>query len=352
MPIGWDGTIYSLRATGNKWMVRTRVMNAIQANLIVNGLVLSQNPFDIGVATGVASNYGLALAGMAIQKSKLLFAGRVEEDSSNVMVFKTSAAGNITIPNADWTWAAATLNTPTYINSKAQIGVLAGVNNQTTSVFLRRDGTLPMTGDLNMGTRSIYNGLDITMSRDLLMGRNITGGGNLEINGVSFLKGDTTVGQIAAPVNMVVNGNSTVTGNSAIGGNETITGNLSVGGTGTFVGHVTMPDATITNVNRSNKKLTALLPVSVILATYTANNATIISKPVCDTDGIPQIYINPHVFISSDDLVDLAAAIGFNIYAENATATTWKVVMKDAYGQDLAADKGYAVVTVACSYQP
>lgn len=36
------------------------------------------------------------------------------------------------------------------------------------SVYLRRDGTLPMTGDLNMGGKSINNAKDITAAGTMM----------------------------------------------------------------------------------------------------------------------------------------------------------------------------------------
>ncbi|ATF93355.1 type II secretion system protein [Cedecea neteri] len=52
-------------------------------------------------------------------------------------------------------------------NNITSTGLLAyrvGYNSAMYSVYLRRDGTLPMTGDLNMGTKNIYNADNITAS--------------------------------------------------------------------------------------------------------------------------------------------------------------------------------------------
>lgn len=47
------------------------------------------------------------------------------------------------------------------------------------SVYLRRDGKLPMTGALNMGANDINNAKNITTSDDGNFGRNINAGGEV-----------------------------------------------------------------------------------------------------------------------------------------------------------------------------
>ncbi|PXW62236.1 hypothetical protein DFO55_10165 [Grimontella sp. AG753] len=83
-------------------------------------------------------------------------------------------------------------------------GLLAyrvGYDSAMYSVYLRRDGTLPMTGDLNMGGQSIYNAQNITAA-----GTTTTG----------ILK---TVGEATVGADLTVAGNTQVNGNiNAIGG--------------------------------------------------------------------------------------------------------------------------------------
>nr|WP_139787583.1 type II secretion system protein [Klebsiella pneumoniae] len=50
------------------------------------------------------------------------------------------------------------------INKQGLLGYQLGYGTYAYSVFLRRDGTLPMTGDLNMGTKNIYGAANITAS--------------------------------------------------------------------------------------------------------------------------------------------------------------------------------------------
>ena len=57
------------------------------------------------------------------------------------------------------------------INKLGQLGYQVGYGSYSYSIYLRRDGSLPMTGNLNMGGQSINNAQDIN------------GAGNLTMNG-------------------------------------------------------------------------------------------------------------------------------------------------------------------------
>lgn len=63
------------------------------------------------------------------------------------------------------------------ITQLGQLAYIAGYGSNSFSVFLRRDGTLPMTGSLNMGANDITNAKGITGSGDLNMGGNVVAGG-------------------------------------------------------------------------------------------------------------------------------------------------------------------------------
>ncbi|SUH16568.1 prepilin-type N- cleavage/methylation domain-containing protein [Salmonella enterica subsp. enterica] len=80
-------------------------------------------------------------------------------------------------------------------------GLLAyrvGYNSSMYSVYLRRDGTLPMTGDLNLGGKSIKNIQDITASGTTTTGAlNTTGkasvASDLAVGGTSTLNGQVNI---------------------------------------------------------------------------------------------------------------------------------------------------------------
>ncbi|MDA6200858.1 shufflon protein, partial [Escherichia coli] len=80
------------------------------------------------------------------------------------------------------------------ITMAGQLTYRVGYNSALYSVFLRRDGTLPMTGELNMGGNNISNAKDITASGMISSGTlKSTGltdiGGQLLVTGTSLLKG-------------------------------------------------------------------------------------------------------------------------------------------------------------------
>ena len=64
----------------------------------------------------------------------------------------------------------------------SKLGLLAyqaGYGTYNYSVFLRRDGTLPMTGSLNMGSNSITNAVNYTGSGDISTGGSIVAGSTI-----------------------------------------------------------------------------------------------------------------------------------------------------------------------------
>ena len=65
------------------------------------------------------------------------------------------------------------------ITGSGLLGFRTGFNSALYSIYLRRDGTLPMTGDLNMGGHNINNAKNITASGAGSFGGNITSGGNI-----------------------------------------------------------------------------------------------------------------------------------------------------------------------------
>ncbi|HGG9150040.1 TPA: tail fiber protein [Enterobacter cloacae] len=75
-----------------------------------------------------------------------------------------------------WSETSANFNN---ITSAGQLAFRVEYNSALYSVYLRRDGTLPMTGDLNMGGKSIGNTKNITASGAGSFGGNISSGGDI-----------------------------------------------------------------------------------------------------------------------------------------------------------------------------
>ncbi|EPJ7074786.1 shufflon system plasmid conjugative transfer pilus tip adhesin PilV, partial [Citrobacter freundii] len=83
-------------------------------------------------------------------------------------------------------YSGAWSNNATDFNNITQAGLLGyrvGYDSAMYSVYLRRDGTLPMTGNLNMGANDIDNAKNITASGTGDFGSDITSGGTVTAAG-------------------------------------------------------------------------------------------------------------------------------------------------------------------------
>lgn len=78
--------------------------------------------------------------------------------------------------NGAWT---ASVTDYANINQQGLLAYQAGYGTYNYSVFLRRDGTLPMTGNLNMGANSIDNAVDYNGTGNLKTNGTITAGGKI-----------------------------------------------------------------------------------------------------------------------------------------------------------------------------
>ncbi|WP_223539226.1 prepilin cleavage protein [Enterobacter sp. JBIWA003] len=78
-----------------------------------------------------------------------------------------------------WSETSANFNN---ITSAGQLAFRVGFNSALYSVYLRRDGTLPMTGDLNMGGGSISNADKISATGNLTIGGKTTLNDTLQVN--------------------------------------------------------------------------------------------------------------------------------------------------------------------------
>ncbi|HCJ8470755.1 TPA: shufflon system plasmid conjugative transfer pilus tip adhesin PilV [Escherichia coli] len=121
------------------------------------------------------------------------------------------------------------------INKKGQLAYQVGYGSYSYSIYLRRDGTLPMTGNLNMGSQSINNTKDITASGTIQSGTlRSTGatavGTTLNVSGLTTLAGANVNGALNA------NNNLTVAGISTLKGATTLNSTLKVAGTSTLAG--------------------------------------------------------------------------------------------------------------------
>lgn len=164
--------------------------SGIAPNYVINGLITTTN----GWSDSGKVRYDLL--GRAIQSAGV---------DSGMTLTSTVASGY----GGQWTEKSSDYSN---ITAEGQLVYRVGYDSSMYSVYLRRDGTLPMTGDLNMGNRSIINAVDITASGRTLSGElqstgNTSVGAMLNVTGSSSLSGDTTIGK-----NLAVGGNTQVSG--------------------------------------------------------------------------------------------------------------------------------------------
>lgn len=107
----------------------------------INGIVITDTPLKTG------DNIRYDLLGVAM-KSAGIDSGMTRDSSSLISGF-----------NGAWN---ATSSDYSVINKSGLLAYQAGYGTYNYSVFLRRDGTLPMTGDLNMGSNNINSLNDLT----------------------------------------------------------------------------------------------------------------------------------------------------------------------------------------------
>lgn len=124
----------------------------------INGLITT----DATLKTGATVRYDLL--GQSMQAAGI-DSGMTRDSSSVVSGFNGSWSENYT-----------------NFSNISKLGLLAyqaGYGTYNYSVFLRRDGTLPMTGSLNMGSNDITNAKDYTGSGNITTGGNISAGGEV-----------------------------------------------------------------------------------------------------------------------------------------------------------------------------
>lgn len=78
--------------------------------------------------------------------------------------------------NGSWSYLSSSYSS---ISKAGLLGYRVGYNSAMYSIYLRRDGTLPMTGGLNMGANDIYNAKNIAASGTGSFGSSITSGGTI-----------------------------------------------------------------------------------------------------------------------------------------------------------------------------
>ncbi|MED5706180.1 shufflon system plasmid conjugative transfer pilus tip adhesin PilV [Enterobacter hormaechei] len=175
-------------------------------NYVVNGLITTTLPWS------ESGKLRYDLLGKAMQEAGI--------DSG-----MTRTTSNAFGYGGQWSETSANFNN---ITSAGQLAFRVGFNSALYSVYLRRDGTLPMTGNLNMGGQSVYNAQDITAAGTTTTGiletNTATVGATLNVAGVTTLASDLNVSG-NGQVNGYLNSNKTLSGATVTSRSETYTQN-------------------------------------------------------------------------------------------------------------------------------
>ncbi|MBJ9294491.1 shufflon system plasmid conjugative transfer pilus tip adhesin PilV [Citrobacter werkmanii] len=181
--------------------------SGIAPNFVINGLITRTSPWLEG------GKYRYDLLGKSMQVAGI--------DSG-----MTQSATLVSGLHGAWTETSSAFNN---ITAAGLLAYRVGYDSSMYSVYLRRDGTLPMTGNLNMGNQDINNARNIAAAGTITTEVLRTGGAaaigtKLDVGGVATLNSDLNVAG-NGQVNGNLNSNNSVSGTTITSRGETYTQN-------------------------------------------------------------------------------------------------------------------------------
>ena len=156
---GFLPTTYNLKNVYNAGYNITLKRSGTSPYYNISGIVITDQP----LITGKGNSIRYDMLGKAMQEAGV-DSGMTRNSSTVLEGFKGS-----------WNYTASQFSD---INKQGVLGYQVGFDSNSYSVFLRRDGTLPMTGNLNMGGGDITNAVTITASGQI-KGGTVNSDGNL-----------------------------------------------------------------------------------------------------------------------------------------------------------------------------
>ena len=169
------------------------------------------NPYEIQLKrTGTAPNY--MISGLVLTKGNkntentpsLVFLGKVLHNIGRDGGLNKNTGKIIGTSNG---WSADSSLFPVLSGKTGYIGSAVGTLSGAYYVYLRRDGSLPMTGDLNMDGHNIINVNNLNATGALTTTGNISGK-DINVSGSLTVSGNTTLNGL-----LQVNNNITASGN-------------------------------------------------------------------------------------------------------------------------------------------
>lgn len=147
-----------------------------------SGINIYKSPYKILLKRGgTAPNY--VINGLVVATTAWIEGGKTRYDLLGKAMQTAGIDSGMTqsttvISGMQGQWQESSSNFSN-ITGSGLLGFRTGFNSTLYSIYLRRDGTLPMTGDLNMGGNNINNAKNITASCTGSFGGNITSGENI-----------------------------------------------------------------------------------------------------------------------------------------------------------------------------
>lgn len=202
LPVSHTGT--NMQKSSYKIVLKR---SGIAPNFVINGLITTTSPWLEG------GKYRYDLLGKAMQEAGI--------DSG-----MTQSAALVSGLQGAWTETSSAFNN---ITAAGLLAYRVGYDSSMYSVYLRRDGTLPMTGNLNMGNQDINNArnitaVGITTTEALRTSGVAVIGTTLDVGGVATLNSDLVVAG-NGQVNGNLNSNNNVSGTTITSRGETYTNN-------------------------------------------------------------------------------------------------------------------------------
>ncbi|WP_312627210.1 shufflon system plasmid conjugative transfer pilus tip adhesin PilV [Scandinavium sp.] len=210
-----------------------------------NGMNIYKSPYKILLKrNGTAPNY--VINGLITTSSAWSEGGKIRYDllgkamqTAGIDSGMTRTASSVAGFQGQWSEPSTAYNN---ITSEGLLAFRVGFNSSLYSVYLRRDGTLPMTGDLNMGGQSVYNAQNITAAGTTTTGVLKTNGAATVGTTLNVGGATTLTGPLAASNTLAVAGTSNLKGAATLGsalnvaGATTLTGAVNASNTLTVAG--------------------------------------------------------------------------------------------------------------------
>lgn len=240
----------------------------------INGLVATTTPW-IGAKNSVRYD----LLGQAMQTAG------IDSGITNNNISKVSGY------NGRWTQSVSDFSN---INKAGQLAYQVGYGSYSYSIYLRRDGTLPMTGNLNMGTQDIVSAKNITASATV-QSATLKSTGDTNVGGKLNVTNNTTLsGTLAVTGNTNLNSGLNVAGSSSVNGSSTVNGSSNLKGALTVAGVTTLNNTLNNNgVLNQNNVLNANSSLNVGGVTTLKNTANL--NGALNVNGVTTLRSNASV---------------------------------------------------------